>query len=85
MKSAAHSNCFWWEYICSGMSRLRASDAVAETVLANTQRDIKETYNVDDLFDQKAEALAAWAGHLQSIIAPPLPNVVCPTKSRARQ
>ena len=39
--------------LCSGISRLRVSDAVAEAVLAHTQG---LTYNVYGLFDQKAEA-----------------------------
>jgi integrase len=56
--------------IRSGMSRLRVPDAVAESILAHTQGVIAKTYNVDDLFDQKAEALAAWADHLKTI--PPL-------------
>src|SRR4029077_11635194 len=43
--------------IRSGMSRLRVPDAVAESVLAHTQGGIAKTYNVDDMFDQKAEAL----------------------------
>lgn len=63
----------------SGMSTLRIPDAVAEAVLAHTQGIIQKTYNVDDLFDQKADALAAWAGHLLSIVEPKK-NVVRLTK-----
>jgi integrase len=68
--------------IRSGMSRLRIPDAVAEAVLAHTQGVIAKTYNVDDLFDQKAEALAAWAGYLKSIVTPSA-NVVSLAKARA--
>jgi integrase len=68
--------------IRSGMSRLRVPDAVAEAVLAHTQGAIQKTYNVDDLFDQKAEALAAWAGHLKTITEPS-DNVVSLAKARA--
>jgi integrase len=68
--------------IRSGMSRLRVSDAVAEAVLAHTAGIIQKTYNVDDLFSQKAEALAAWAGHLRSIVTPSA-NVVSLAKARA--
>ena len=39
-------------------------------------------YNVDDLFQQKAEALAAWAGHLRTIVEPSR-NVVRLAKARA--
>jgi integrase len=60
----------------SGMSMLRVPDTVAEAVLAHTQGIIAKTYNVDDLFDQKAEALTAWANHLRSIVAPKPTNVV---------
>ena len=66
----------------SGMSQLRIPDAIAEAVLAHTQGVIAKTYNVDDLFDQKAEALAAWAGHLRSIVEPST-NVVSLAKARA--
>jgi hypothetical protein len=66
----------------SGMSQLRIPDAVAEAVLAHTQGFIAKTYNVDDLFDQKAEALAAWAGYLRSIVEPSA-NVVSLAKARA--
>ena len=51
----------------SGMSQLRISDAVAEAVLAHTQGVIAKTYNVDDLFDQKAEALELWARHIKAL------------------
>jgi hypothetical protein len=64
------------------MSQLRIPDAVAEAVLAHTQGFIAKTYNVDDLFDQKAEALAAWAGYLRSIVEPSA-NVVSLAKARA--
>ena len=67
----------------SGMSQLRIPDAIAEAVLAHTQGVIAKTYNVDDLFDQKAEALAAWAGHLRSIVEPST-NVVSLAKAKAR-
>jgi integrase len=66
----------------SGMSQLRIPDAIAEAVLAHTQGVIAKTYNVDDLFDQKADALAAWAGHLKSIVTPAT-NVVSLAKARA--
>jgi integrase len=66
----------------SGMSMLRIPDAVAEAVLAHTQGIIHKTYNVDDLFDQKADALTAWAGHLKTIVVP-TKNVVRLAKARA--
>jgi hypothetical protein len=68
MKIAAQSTRFSREHFRSEMSRLRVSDAVAEAVLAHTQGVIQKTYNVDDLFDQKAEA--AWARHLKTIVSP---------------
>jgi integrase len=51
----------------SGMSQLRIPDAVAEAVLAHTQGIIAKTYNVDDLFDQKADALGLWADHIKAL------------------
>ena len=68
--------------IRSGMSRLRVPDAVAEAILAHTQGGIAKTYNVDDMFDQKVDALTAWAGHLKSIVTPSA-NVVSLAKARA--
>jgi integrase len=66
----------------SGMSQLRIPDAVAEAVLAHTQGAIQKTYNVDDLFDQKAEALGAWGNHLDAIVTP-ASKVVSLTRARA--
>jgi hypothetical protein len=60
----------------SNLSRLRIQDNVAEAVLAHTPAGIQKTYNVDNLFEQKAEALAAWAARLRSIVEPTPTNVV---------
>jgi integrase len=60
----------------SNLSRLRIQDNVAEAVLAHTPAGIQKTYNVDNLFEQKAEALAAWAARLRSIVEPPPANVI---------
>jgi integrase len=72
--------------IRSGLSRLRVPENVGEAVLAHTPLGIQKTYNIDDLFEQKAEALAMWANHLKSIVNPPQPdpnNVVRLEKRRA--
>jgi integrase len=78
--------------IRSGLSRLRVPENVGEAVLAHTPPGIQKTYNIDDLFEQKAEALTKWADHLKTIVEPPQldpDNVVRlekrrPTKSNAR-
>jgi integrase len=62
--------------IRSGLSRLRVAENVGEAVLAHTPPGIQKTYNVDDLFEQKAEALAKWAIYLKTITAPTPENVV---------
>jgi integrase len=61
----------------SGLSRLRVPENVAEGVLAHAKPGLVGTYNVDDLFEQKAEALAEWATYLKSVTSPsPTNNVV---------
>jgi integrase len=51
----------------SGLSTLRVPLVVAEAILDLTAGTIRETHNVDDLFDQKAEALELWATHLKAV------------------
>jgi integrase len=66
----------------SGLSRLRIPDNVSEAILAHAPAIISKTYNVDDLFEQKAEALTAWASRLRDISEPPPVNVA-PLHARA--
>lgn len=72
--------------IRSGLSRVRVPENIGEAILAHTPPGIQKTYNIDDLFEQKAEALTMWASHLKSIVYPPQPdpdNVVRLEKRRA--
>jgi integrase len=60
----------------SGLSRLKIPYEVAERVVARiTGSKVSQTYNVWDYRAEKAEALKAWAQHVERITNPQ-PNVV---------
>jgi len=60
----------------SGLSRLKIPYEVAERVVAHiTGSKVSQTYNVWDYRAEKAEALRAWAAHIERILNPQ-PNVV---------
>jgi hypothetical protein len=54
----------------SGLSRLRITEEAREAVLAHARPGIKGTYDIHDYFDEKREALEAWADRLRSIVEP---------------
>ncbi len=60
----------------TNMSKLRIRSEVAEAVLAHKLVGIEGIYNVDDMLDEKREALAVWGSRLASIVSPPAGNVV---------
>jgi integrase len=60
----------------SGMSKLRIDHDVAEAVLAHAKSGLTGNYNVDDLFDEKRDALLKWSASVREIVEPPPANVV---------
>jgi integrase len=61
----------------SRMSRLKGiSEEAREAVLAHVRPGIKQVYDVHDYFDEKGEALEAWAAELRRVVEPPPTNVV---------
>jgi integrase len=66
----------------SGLSQLRVAHNVAEAVLAHRPPGIVGVYDTHQYFDEKREALEAWALRLASIVEPQHANVI---QLRARQ
>ena len=60
----------------SGLAQLRIAHNVAEAVLAHRPPGIVGTYDVHQYQDEKAEALEAWAQHLEAIVNPSPATVI---------
>jgi hypothetical protein len=52
------------------------TEEAREAVLAHSRPGIKGTYDLHDYFDEKREALDAWAARLSSIIHPRSADVI---------
>jgi integrase len=65
----------------SQLSRLKVTEEAREAVLAHARPGIKGTYDLYDYFDEKREALEAWATRLRQIISPAPDNVLPLRKS----
>jgi integrase len=65
----------------TGLSALRINGArvdrdVREAVLAHAKPGLDGVYDLYDLFDEKRDALEAWAARLRNLVEPPAKNVV---------
>jgi integrase len=60
----------------SQLSRLKVTEESREAVLAHARPGIKGVYDLYDYFDEKREALEAWATRLRQIVNPPVSNVL---------
>jgi integrase len=58
------------------LSRLKIPEDAREALLAHVKPGIQRTYDVHDYFDEKREALEAWAAALRDIVEPSPSNVV---------
>ena len=58
------------------LSALRIGEEVREAVLAHVRPGIKGVYDKHQYFDEKREALTAWAARLRDVVEPPPANVV---------
>jgi integrase len=58
------------------MTDLRIDDRIAEQVLGHTIEGVEGVYNLSLYAEQKAEALARLAGHIQQLVEPTVGNVV---------
>jgi hypothetical protein len=59
----------------SQLSRVKTiTEETREAVLAHVRPGIKGTYDHHHYFDEKREALEAWAVRLRSIVEPPAPS-----------
>jgi integrase len=55
----------------SQLSRLKITEEAREAVMAHARPGIKKHYDLYDYFDEKREALEAWAARLHAIVSPP--------------
>jgi integrase len=67
----------------SGLSALRIPHNVAEAVLAHRPPGVVGTYDTHEYFDEKREALEAWAERIKAIIKP-VPTKVIKLRERRR-
>jgi integrase len=58
------------------LSRLKVPEDSREALLAHVKPGIERVYDVHDYFDEKHEALEAWAAELKRITGPAPDNVV---------
>lgn len=58
------------------LARLKIPEQAREALLAHVRPGIKRVYNVFEYFDEKREALEAWAAALRGIVEPLPGNVV---------